>query len=95
MSDKTSYAALAAALSGLMGIVTTTLAQAADDDREQCAGIVRAGQNDCATSQNACHGHVTSDADPEAWIYVPKGTCAKLIGARVVQVVDPTPKNKR
>ncbi len=66
-----------------------------DDDREQCAGVIKAGQNDCATSRNACHGHVNVDGDPEAWIYVPKGTCDKIAGARIVQVVDPTPKSEQ
>lgn len=70
-------------------------AEAAEADREQCAGVIRAGQNDCATSSNACHGHVETDANPEAWIYLPKGTCQKIAGARVVQVVDPTPAGKR
>jgi uncharacterized membrane protein len=60
-------------------------------DQEQCAGIVKAGKNDCATSRNECHGHVTVDADPEAWLYLPKGTCERLVGARVVKVKDPTP----
>ncbi len=73
-------------------VTVTTGAHAADASMEQCAGVVKAGKNDCATSTNACHGHVTTDANPEAWIYVPKGTCAKIAGARVVKVVDPTPK---
>jgi uncharacterized membrane protein len=59
---------------------------------EQCAGIVKAGKNDCATSTNACHGHVTTDANPEAWVYLPTGTCARFVGAHVVKVVDPSPK---
>lgn len=59
---------------------------------EQCAGIVKAGKNDCATSTNACHGHVTADASPEAWVYLPEGTCSRIVGAHVVKVVDPTPK---
>jgi uncharacterized membrane protein len=70
--------------------VSTALA--ANEDKEQCAGVIKAGKNDCATSTNACHGHVTKDADPQAWIYVPKGTCERLVGARIVKVVDPTPK---
>jgi uncharacterized membrane protein len=68
---------------------------AADNDHskeEKCAGVVKAGKNDCATSTNACHGHVEKDGVPEAWIYLPKGTCERLAGARVVKVVDPTPK---
>ena len=84
--------AIATLLSAAAGI-----AQAADPNagKEQCAGVIRAGQNDCATSTNACHSHVTVDGDPQAWIYLPTGTCQKIIGARVVKVVDPTPANKR
>ena len=76
----------------LSGAAFASSAVAADEDKEQCAGIIKAGKNDCATSTNQCHGHVTTDSNPMAWIYVPKGTCAKLAGGRVVQVVDPTPK---
>lgn len=68
-------------------------ATAKSADMEQCAGVIRAGRNDCATSTNACHGHVEVDGDPEAWIYVPAGTCDKIAGARIVHVVDPTPKS--
>jgi uncharacterized membrane protein len=78
----------------LSGAAFATSAVAADDnsDKEQCAGIIKAGKNDCATATNACHGHVEVDASPMAWIYVPKGTCERLVGGRVVKVVDPTPK---
>jgi uncharacterized membrane protein len=76
----------------LSGAAFASSAVAAEEDKEQCAGIIKAGKNDCATSTNQCHGHVTNDANPEAWIYVPKGTCSKLAGGRVVSVVDPTPK---
>jgi len=61
---------------------------------EQCAGVVKAGANDCATSTNACHSHVTSDSNPEAWVYLPKGTCERLAGAHLVKVADPTPAKK-
>lgn len=76
---------------GAFAVATPALADA-KDGMEQCAGIVKAGKNDCATSTNQCHGHVTTDANPEAWVYLPKGTCARLVGARVVQVKDPTPR---
>lgn len=67
---------------------------AAEPEMEQCAGVIRGGKNDCATSKNACHGHVAEDSNPEAWIYLPKGTCDRIAGARVVHVVDPSPKKK-
>ena len=82
------------AISGVLALAGTALAStalAADDSKEQCAGIVKAGKNDCATATNACHGHVTADGNAEAWIYVPKGTCDRILGGRVVQVTDPTP----
>ena len=83
--------AIAGLLGGsLMGVATSVLA---DEGKEQCAGVIKAGKNDCATTTNACHGHVEKDASPEAWIYLPKGTCERIVGARVVQVVDPTPKS--
>jgi uncharacterized membrane protein len=84
-----------AAIAGLLTIgAGSSSVYAADDHRgdEQCAGIVKAGQNDCATSMNACHGHVEVNSGPMAWIYVPKGTCDKIAGAHVVHVTDPTPK---
>jgi uncharacterized membrane protein len=74
------------------GAATSSIAAAAEGDTEQCAGIIKAGKNDCATSTNACHGHVEKDATNEAWIYLPKGTCDRLAGARVVKVKDPSPK---
>lgn len=74
-------------------MASSTNALAADEPQmEQCAGIIKAGKNDCATSTNACHGHVTTDSNPEAWVYLPAGTCDRLAGARIVKVVDPTPK---
>jgi len=69
-----------------------TSAYAGDPSQEQCAGVVKAGKNDCTTSMNACHGHVEVDSGPMAWIYVPKGTCEKIAGAHLVRVTDPTPK---
>jgi uncharacterized membrane protein len=78
----------------LSATVVTSTAFAADEHEgmEQCAGVVKAGKNDCATAKNACHGHVESNSDPMAWIYVPKGTCERIVGAHLVKVTDPTPK---
>jgi uncharacterized membrane protein len=79
----------------IAGLLTTGVAavpavsRADHTDVEQCAGIVKAGKNDCATSTNACHGHVAADGNPEAWIYLPKGTCERLVGGRIVHVKEP------
>ncbi|TAK75872.1 MAG: DUF2282 domain-containing protein [Aquabacterium sp.] len=78
----------------LAGLMTLSLAAAsgsalaAKGDTEKCAGIVKAGQNDCGTSKSACAGSVKADRDTEAWIAVPKGTCAKIAGGTVVDKAE-------
>ncbi len=47
---------------------------------EKCAGIAKAGKNDCGSAANACAGTSKTNADKSAWILVPKGTCAKIVG---------------
>jgi uncharacterized membrane protein len=92
MNRNSLYMSAVTAALAVAGAATGGVAMAADGNMEQCAGIIKAGKNDCATSTNACHGHVEKDASPEAWIYLPKGTCERLAGGRVVMVKDPTPK---
>jgi uncharacterized membrane protein len=48
---------------------------------EKCFGIVKAGKNDCQTSNSACAGTAKTDSQKDAWIYIPKGTCEKIVGA--------------
>ena len=74
------------ALAGLvlLGLGTSAnLAVAAKGDTEKCAGIAKAGGNDCGTSKSACAGSSKVDRDPEAWVLVPKGTCAKIAGGKL------------
>ena len=71
------------ALAGLVALGFASVAGSAlatKGDTEKCAGIVKAGQNDCGTSKSACAATVTTDRDSEAWIAVPKGTCARIAG---------------
>ena len=50
---------------------------------EKCAGIVKAGMNDCGTSKHDCAGNAKKDRDPDEWVYVPTGTCKKIAGGRI------------
>jgi len=59
-------------------------------EQERCYGIAKAGKNDCATSNSACVGSAKQDNQKDAWIYVPKGTCAKIAGS----VEPPAAKKK-
>lgn len=48
---------------------------------EKCFGVAKAGKNDCAAGPGTtCAGSSTVDAQGNAWMYVPKGTCDKLVG---------------
>ena len=47
---------------------------------EQCYGVARAGQTDCFFAANSCAGTSSKDDDPQAWVYVPQGTCKKISG---------------
>ena len=88
--DRTVKIAIASAIA-LGTLDVGNQAVAATPAMEQCAGVVKAGKNDCATNANACHGHVETDANPMAWIYLPAGTCERLVGGHVVHIDDPSP----
>jgi len=74
------------AMAGLMvlGVAAASgQAFAAKGDVEKCAGIAKAGKNDCGTSKSSCAGTSKMDNDVEAWVLVPKGTCEKIAGGMV------------
>jgi uncharacterized membrane protein len=81
-SDLVIRSAIATLLAaGLTTAGTSTLA--AKNDMEKCAGIAKAGKNDCGTSKHSCAGQAKTDGGEE-WVYVPKGTCEKIVGGTVV-----------
>ena len=47
---------------------------------EACYGVARAGHNDCKSETNICAGWSRRDADPGAYIYLPSGTCRRIVG---------------
>ena len=49
-------------------------------DAEKCYGVSKAGKNDCQTASSSCAGTSRRDGQKDAWIYVPAGTCDKLVG---------------
>ena len=69
----------------LVTLAMTQAAVAADKpEMEKCAGVAKAGKNDCGTSKHACAGMSKADGGDE-WVYVPKGTCDKLAGGKSVE----------
>ncbi|MCC7412405.1 MAG: DUF2282 domain-containing protein [Gammaproteobacteria bacterium] len=80
---KTKTALISTAVASLLAFGTlATQAQAADDaGKEKCYGIVKAGKNDCAANGHACAGQSKAEAGGAEWVYVPSGTCERLVGA--------------
>jgi uncharacterized membrane protein len=50
---------------------------------EKCDGVAKAGKNDCQAASSSCAGTSKKDAQTDAWISVPKGTCDKISGGRL------------
>ena len=76
MTKLTIAAALSTAL--LMGA-----AAQAQSNVEKCYGVAKAGKNDCQTATSSCAGTSKKDAQADAWLSVPKGTCEKITGGRL------------
>ena len=77
---------MAGSIAGIMAMglaLASTPAVAGKPGFEKCAGIVKAGKNDCGTSKHACAGQATKDGMAEEWLYVPEGTCKKIVGGKV------------
>lgn len=64
---------------GVLG-VSQQAAAAEKAEGEKCYGISKAAKNDCQTAASACAGSSKEDGNPSAFIYVPKGTCEKIVG---------------
>ena len=50
---------------------------------EPCFGVARAGKNDCKTEKHVCAGWSRRDRDSGAFLYLPAGTCEKLVGGQL------------
>lgn len=80
---------LASALLGAAALATIALGQAnaqsgpapdPGEDFEKCFAPIKAGLNDCQTASGSCAGTAAED-QKDAWIYLPEGTCERIIGA--------------
>ncbi|MCK4587163.1 MAG: DUF2282 domain-containing protein [Gammaproteobacteria bacterium] len=72
------------ALASLFAVTVMAASQPVEAGKkkmEKCYGIVKAGQNDCQTSNSACAGTAETDSKPTAFIALPKGSCEKIVGA--------------
>ncbi|MGH7302885.1 MAG: BufA1 family periplasmic bufferin-type metallophore [Candidatus Rokuibacteriota bacterium] len=49
-------------------------------EAEKCYGIAKAGKNDCQTANSSCAGTSKRNSQGDAWIYMPAGSCDRLVG---------------
>lgn len=71
------------ALASMLALgLASSPALAADDAKEKCFGVAKAGANDCASANgsHACAGQAKKDNDANEWKYVAKGSCEKMGG---------------
>lgn len=81
VNAKLTTAALVAGAVATALAVTAVPTAAAKAETEKCYGIAKAGKNDCAAGPGTtCSGTSTKDAQGNAWMYVLKGSCEKIVG---------------
>lgn len=76
-------ASLAGAVAGLIALIGSSSAIGGTVqcfENERCYGVVKAGQNDCATEHSVCAGTAKYDFQKDSFVYLPKGTCVRLGG---------------
>ena len=76
---------IATAVAAALSMPLTAMAQSGPAPKpqftaEKCYGVAKAGRNDCQTSNSSCAGTSKRDSQGDAWIYMPVGTCGKVVG---------------
>jgi uncharacterized membrane protein len=76
---------IASAVAAVLSMPLTSMAQSGPAPKpkfeaEKCYGVVKAGKNDCQTASSSCAGTSKRDNQGDAWLYVPAGSCAKMVG---------------
>ena len=90
MKKTTSLSTLAAAgIIASAGLGVTTASSGVPESPaawEKCAGVSKAGKNDCGSTdgKHTCAGQAKADNLKTEWVYLPKGTCDKITGGKVV-----------
>lgn len=87
---KTSLAVTSAIAAGLFMASAQDAVAGPKFKAEKCYGVAKAGKNDCAAGPGtSCAGTATVDAQGNAWMFVPKGSCERLVGG----TLEPTDAN--
>ncbi len=76
---------LSMAVIAAVGTMVSGAQAVADEAKEKCLGVVKAGKNDCGSTdgRHSCQGQAKKDGDPTEWVYLPEGVCDKLVNGKV------------
>ena len=88
-SGKSTTAIISSAVS-LILLTSSSPSFAENPNDEKCAGVVKAGLNDCASAEHICAGMNTENGYINDWLWLPEGTCNKIKGAHVIVEDDET-----
>lgn len=83
MNSKTKVSAGAASILAVALLSNPVASHAGKEGYEKCQGIAKTGMNDCSANGHACAGQAVVDGDPNEWVYLPEGTCDKIVGGTV------------
>lgn len=77
------------ALGASMALQNAMAVPDAPKNWEKCAGVAKAGMNDCGAldGTHQCAGMAAEDNSEHEWVYMPEGTCTKIGGT--VKAVKP------
>jgi uncharacterized membrane protein len=74
---------IASAVALGVSMASSSALAASHKGMEKCYGVVKAGKNDCGAKGHSCAGQAKKNNDPNEWIYLPTGTCEKIVGGVV------------
>lgn len=87
---KKNHTIISSTIAGIIALGSTTAHAVPDQPKnwEKCAGIAKAGQNDCGAldGKHSCSGMSTEENSSNEWVYMPEGTCTKITGGVVAGV---------
>lgn len=79
-------ALVASAMTAAIGLAAASVAMAQGGPAptptfkaEKCFGIAKAAKNDCQTANSSCAGTSKTNGQKDAWLFVPAGTCERLV----------------
>jgi uncharacterized membrane protein len=86
------------ASAAVLGVLAATSAMAADAAapaaaKVKCAGIAKAGKNDCKTANgsHSCAGQAKTDNDANEWVFAPSAEACAKAGGKVAEAAPATP----